>query len=265
MALFTDGLVSSIDDLSAQDSQLLDVSTAENIDVTQKLALAQEEVALGLNALLTGMSYPGQSLWLSPQPGVNRVVVTPALRLWHTYRALEMVYADAYNSQLNDRYAGKRDQFHSMASWAYDKLARIGAGMVIDPVPKAAMPALTALASATPLPDGTYYATMAWANQTGEEGAGAAPNTVSTASQTLLVETVDPPKNAVGWNVYVGVDTDSMFRQNETPIAIAQTWTQPAPLTTTGRRAGQGQTPTILNRFPEYFRGANGTETRQRP
>lgn len=253
MALFTDGLVSSIDDLSAQDSQLLDVSTAENIDVTQKLALAQEEVALGLDALLTGMSYPDQSLWLSPQPGVNRVVVTPALRLWHTYRALEMVYADAYNSQLNDRYAGKRDQFHSMASWAYDKLVRIGAGMVIDPVPKAAMPTLTALASSAPLPDGTYYVTVAWTNQAGEEGASAVPNTVSTTSQTLLVEPTNPPNNAAGWNVYVGVDTDSLFRQNGTPIATAQTWTQPAPLTATGRRAGQGQTPNYIKPVPRVL------------
>jgi hypothetical protein len=250
MALFTDGLVSSIDDLSAQDSQLLDVSTAENIDVTQKLALAQEEVALGLDTLLTGMSYPDRSLWLGPQPGVNRVVVTPALRLWHTYRALEMVYADAYNSQLNDRYAGKRDQFHSMASWAYDKLVRIGAGMVIDPVPRAAMPTLTALASATPLPDGTYYVTMAWTNQAGEEGASAVANTISTTSQTLLVQPMNAPKNAVAWNVYVGVDTDSMFRQNGAPIAIAQTWTQPALLTTTGQRAGQGQTPNYIKPVP---------------
>ena len=48
-----------------------------------------------------------------------------------------MVYADAYNNQLNDRYAGKRDQFHSMASWAYDKLVRIGTGVVLDPISRA--------------------------------------------------------------------------------------------------------------------------------
>ena len=163
MALFTDGLVSSMDDLSAQDAQLADVATAENIDVTQKLALAQEEVALGLDVLLTGMNYPDQLSWLAPQPSVHRVVVTPALRLWHTYRALEMVYADAYNSQLNDRYANKRDQFHSMASWAYDKLIRIGAGVVLDPIPRAVMPGVMAVSGAPgALPDATYYATMAW-------------------------------------------------------------------------------------------------------
>jgi hypothetical protein len=254
MALFTDGLVSSMDDLSAQDSQLLDVSAAESIDVTQKLALAQEEVALGLEVLLTGMSYP-DPLWPSQQPSVSRVVVTPALRLWHSYRALEMVYADAYNSQLNDRYAGKRDQFHSMTSWAYEKLVQIGVGMVLDPIPRAVMPALTAVAAAsTPLPDGTYYATMAWANQAGDEGASAVPNTVSTTSQTAMVQPINPPKNAAGWNVYLGGGPDSMFRQNGTPIGTAQSWTQPGTLATTGRRAGQGQTPNYIKPVPRVLR-----------
>ena len=37
---------------------------------------------------------------------LSHVVVTPPVRLWHTYRTLENVYREAYNSQLNDRYAG---------------------------------------------------------------------------------------------------------------------------------------------------------------
>jgi hypothetical protein len=254
MALFTDGLVSTMDDLSAQDSQLADVAAAEGIDVTQKLALAQEEVALGLETLLGGMSDPEQSLWRGRRRGLNRVVVTPALQLWHTYRALEMVYADAYNSQLNDRYAGKRDQFHSMASWAYDKLIRMGAGMVHDPIPRAAMPALTAVeAAANALPDGTYYATMAWTNREGEEGASATPNTVTTASGTLLAAPPDAPQNAAGWNVYVGVDAEAMYRQNATPIATTATWTQPATLLTTGARAGNGQAPNYTRPIPRVL------------
>jgi hypothetical protein len=254
MALFTDGLASSIDDLSAQDAQLADVASAENIDVTRKLALAQEEVALGLDALLTAMSYPEQSLWLSPRPCVNCVVVTPALRLWHSYRALEMVYADAFNSQLNDRYAGKRDQFHALANWAYDKLVRIGAGVVFDPIRRAAMPSVTAASGgAAALPDATYYATMAWINKAGEEGASAPPATVATVGGTLLVAPADPPKNAAGWNVYVGGDPDGMFRQNGTPIGATQTWTQPGPLAASGRRAGQGQVPNYIKPVPRLI------------
>jgi hypothetical protein len=68
MALFTDGPVSTIDDLSAQDSQLADVALAENIDVTRKLSLAQDELTLELTTLLTRSSFAGQSLWLGPNP-----------------------------------------------------------------------------------------------------------------------------------------------------------------------------------------------------
>ena len=40
MALFTDGAPSTIDELTAHDSQLLTVASVEGIDVTQKLTLA---------------------------------------------------------------------------------------------------------------------------------------------------------------------------------------------------------------------------------
>src|SRR5271165_6962341 len=125
MALFTDGAPSSIEDLSAQDSQLLNVANVEGIDVTQKLALAQNELGLDLYTLITQFGAVDQLFWVTPAPNLATIVVTPPLKLWHTYRTLEMVYEDAYNSQLNDRYSGKRDQFHQMAQWAYGKLIQI--------------------------------------------------------------------------------------------------------------------------------------------
>src|SRR5664280_707087 len=191
MALFIDGPVSSVEDLAAQDSQLLDVASVEGIDVTQKLALAQDELTLELNTLLTRLSHVDQFFWIAPQPDIVRVVVTPALKLWHTFRSLEMVYSDAYNSQLNDRYAGKRDQFHSRAKWACETLVLAGIGVASVPVPRALTPAVTAAASpapGTPLPDGTYYVTVAWVNTAGEEGACAIPATIATTGSSLLVQ-----------------------------------------------------------------------------
>src|ERR1043165_9003057 len=99
MALFTDGPVSCIVDLTARDTQLLNVAVAEGIDVTQKLALAQDELALELATLLARTSFLDQMLSLSTEPDLGSVVVTPALKLWHTLRSLELVYADAYNNQ----------------------------------------------------------------------------------------------------------------------------------------------------------------------
>jgi hypothetical protein len=256
MALFTDGTVSSMEDLTAQDSQLLDVASIEGIDVTQKLTLAQDELALELNALLTRLSYVDQLFWLAPQPNLGSVVVTPALKLWHTFRSLEMVYSDAYNSQLNDRYAGKRDQFHLRAKWAYEMLVAAGIGVASVPVPRAAIPAVTAAAApppGTPLPDATYYVTVAWVNAAGEDGASALPATVATTGSSLLVQPAGaPPTTAAGWNVYVGAGPDSMARQNGSPIAIGQTWLQPAAVAA-GPPPGPGQRPSYLKPVPRVM------------
>jgi hypothetical protein len=253
MALFTDGPASSMEDLTAQDSQLLDVASVEGIDLTQKQALAQEELALELNALLTRLSPADQLFRHAPDSNLGSVVVTPALKLWHTFRSLEMVYSDAYNSQLNDRYAGKRDQFHTSAKWAYEMLVAAGIGVASVPVPRAAIPTVTAAAApppGIPLPDGTYYVTVAWVNAGGEDGASAVPATIATTGSTLLVEPAGaPPKTAAGWNVYVGTGPDSMALQNGSPIAIGQTWLQPAAVAA-GRPPGPGQRPSYLKPVP---------------
>ena len=98
MALFTDGAITSIEELSGHDTQLLTVATVEGIDVSRKLALAQDEIAVEVASLLGRQAAP---------PALEQVVVTPAMKLWHAYRTLEMVYRDAYHSQLNDRYGGQ--------------------------------------------------------------------------------------------------------------------------------------------------------------
>src|SRR5690349_21619073 len=121
MALFTDGPASTIEDLTAQDSQLLDVAQVEGIDLTRKLALAQEEAALEIEGLLETLRPVDAALWAPTSMGPANVVVTPALKAWHTFRTLEAVYRDAYHSQLNDRYAAKRDEFRERAKWAYEK------------------------------------------------------------------------------------------------------------------------------------------------
>lgn len=251
MPLFTDGPISGIEDLTAQDSQLLTVASVEGIDTTQKIALAQEEVAIQLIGALRRFGYGEQLFWLPPQPKLDMVVVTPSLKLWHTARALELFYTDAYNSQLNDRYAGKRDQFHDLAQWAYGKLIEIGVGIAGRPIERAAMPTLNLFPGT--LPDGLYYVTATWLNQAGEEGAPAMPATISTTSSTFLVETGTAPAAAAGWNVYAGISPDTMYRQNGTPIALGQTWQQPGALIEFGSLPGKGQKPTYLQPLPRVL------------
>jgi hypothetical protein len=256
MALFTDGPVSCILDLTARDTQLLNVASTEGIDVTQKLALAQDELALELGTLLSRTSYANQAFWLAPVPDISSVVVTPALKLWHTLRSLELVYADAYNNQLNDRYAGKRDQFHQMAGWAYDKLVDTGLGISSCPVAQPPIPAVAAQPGPIgtfPLPDATYYVTTAWTNALGEEGASAIPAAAATSGCTLLVQPGKAPRNAVSWNVYVGVSPDAMSLQNTTPLNTGQTWLQPGALQTGGQAPGTGQAPSYIRPVPRMI------------
>jgi hypothetical protein len=230
MALFTDGPISSVEDLTAQDSQLPDVASTEGIDVTQKIALAQSEMAIDLEMLAARR--------------LGAVVVTPALKLWHTFRALEMFYTDAYNSQLNDRYAGKQKQFAELARWAKDRTMAAGVGIAADPVARAKTPQVAAAAG--DLETGTYYATMAWVNRHGEEGASAVAAVVSIVQSKLEVTPGAAPANAAGWNVYVGTSPEAMTRQNTAALAAGQAWVQTAALTSTGPEPGTGQEPSYL-------------------
>jgi hypothetical protein len=251
MALFTDGPISSIEDLTAQDSQLLNVANVEGIDVTQKLALAQEQLALDLTTLLDRMSFVSQASWLAPPPSLGSVVITPALKMWHTFHTLELVYADAFASQLNDRYAARRDQFHEQSKRASDQLAGTGIGIASTPVPQAAAPRVVAAAGS--LPDNTYYVTMSWTNSTNEEGSPAVTSAITTSQSTLLVQPVAPPANATGWNVYVGTEPDGLELQNASPIAAGQTWLQPDTVTTGGREPGTGQPANYLRPAPRVI------------
>jgi hypothetical protein len=251
MALFTDGPVSGMEDLTAQDTQLTNVATVEGIDVTQKLFLAQEELALELATLLNGSKRAEQAIWLAPQTTIKNVVVTPALKLWHTFRTLAMVYRDAYSNQLNDRYAAKRDQFEERAKWAYEKLLLLGLGIAWSPVPRAREPQVVSAPGS--LADGAYYVAMTWTNSKGEEGGPSVVTTITTAESSLLVQPAIPPTGATGWNVYVGTDPGALSRQNGSPLAAVQTWLQPNTIATGGSAPGSGQSPSYLMAVPRMI------------
>jgi len=251
MALFTDGPPSSIDELAALDSQLLNVASTEGIDVTSKLELAHEEAGLDLYALLKRTSPADRLLWAVVKPNLENVAVTRGLKLWHAYRTLELVYSDAYYSQLNDRYMAKCNRFQELAILHRERLIEAGLGMVSVPVPRAAAPSLTAALGS--LPDNTYYLTATWVNRLSEEGASAIPVTITTTASSFSAQMGAAPANASGWNVYVGTDPDGMALQNGVPLGVGAAWVQPVWISTAGRKPGHGQAPDYVEALPRIL------------
>ena len=251
MPLFTDGPVSNIQDLSAYDSQVMDVASTEGIDLTRKLAAAQDDLAVDLSVLLANLKLGGQPSWLTPSPNLANVVVTQPLKLWHIYLSLEMVYRDAYNSELNDRYAGKRDQFRQLAECAREKLIQSGIGVAAEPVAQAETPQLITIPGA--FPDGSYFVTVSWVNAAGEEGASAVPAAITISGSSLQVQPAAAPEKATGWNVYIGSELETMVLQNQSPIDVGSVWQQTTPLATAGPGPGTGQNPTYLKPLPRVI------------
>jgi hypothetical protein len=251
MALFTDG-ISTIQDLMVQDSSVLVTAQTENIDLSQKLTLAQQEVGIEVTALLQRSNTYSWQFWLQPDTQLNNIVVTPPLQLWHVFQTLMLVYQDAYFDQLNDRFKGKRDQFQQLAQWAMDKLIQTGIGIATDPIPQALPPQLTSIPGGQPAM--TYCVSVSWLNTGGQEGQASNPNTLTVAAGNALVaQPVNQPVNATAWNVYVGLSPTAMALQNSTPMALNQVWVQAGPVSTLGQGPGSGQAPDYLRALPRLL------------
>ena len=126
MALFTDGPLNSTADLQKYENGILGVASVEAIDLGAKIALAQDEIANQLLRFLMRRTPLRDGLdvqWtLRRRRDVSDVVVTDPLRRWHAQKALAMVYRDAYNNQLNDRYQGKWAEYEQLAKVSSPKL-----------------------------------------------------------------------------------------------------------------------------------------------
>jgi hypothetical protein len=241
MALFIDGPISSIEDLHGYDTQLLEVAGIEGIDVTRKLVEAQDEIGIDLRRMLSDVCSTSR---------IANVVVTAPLRLWHMFRALDLVYRDAFNSQLNDRYAGKRNEYHEMARWAHERLIQSGLGMAADPIRQAPTP-VTHVAGGG-LAEGTYYVAIAWTNLGAEEGATSLPAKITVAGSSLDVRHGEPPANTKGWQVYVGSSPTTMMRQNAAVLVLGTTWVQPDTVAA-GKPTGTGQAYGFLQPIPRVI------------
>jgi len=234
MALFTDGGITTLEDLLGYESSLLETARTEGIDLAIKLALAEEELGIDLQRFLVQQG--------ARKLGLSHVVVTEALRKCHTFRALALSYRDAYNSQLNDRYLAKWKAWERRAEWAWEALVETGVGIVETPVARAMRPELSL--TAAPAGAATYYVRVAWLNAAGQEGAPSEAAVVTTGEgEAVVVRAVSPPEGATGWNVYAGYAHEEVMLQNAGPIGIYDRWTLGGMNLISGRGPTDGQPP----------------------
>jgi hypothetical protein len=163
------------------------------------------------------------------------------MKRWHALHTLAVVYRDAYNNQLNDRYKNKWEEYRELARGAKERTLAFGIGLVAAPVPRAGTPVLGAAAGT--LAAAIYYAQVSWVSATDHEGSASPATTFQTTDNSgLTVAAVNAPAIAAGWNVYLGLAISTLTLQNSAPLAIGETFTLADSGLVSGLSPGDGQT-----------------------
>lgn len=218
MALFTDGTIARLDDLRAFESSVLDLASAEGIDVSAKLRIAQREFGTELVPFLTRNGH-GRDL--------SNVVVTDAVLDAHALRTLSLIYRDLYQSRLNDRYEGKWREYAAQSDRAMRMLLESGVGINSTPIAKAAAP-LAGSANGSLLPARTYYVRIAWTRDARVTGALSDAVGISIApGERLTVSVASLPSSISGWLLYVGTSGGQPWLQTAEAVTSLSTWTEP--------------------------------------
>lgn len=242
MALFSDGLLITGAELQEYENGILGVASTERLDITSKAKLAHDEIATDLLLFLDRNSLWDPRLVTRRQVGISDIVVTDPLKRWHAYKTLAMVYRDAYNNQLNDRYKGKWAQYDKLSEAAAQTLFHLGVGMVHQPIPRASEPSLTIVPMG--VTGSAYYVRVSWVSISQQEGlASDAVEAKSSDGSSVVVAVSSPPSGIALWNVYAGSGPEDMALQNNSPLPIDTTWMLPATGMLSGRAPGDGQAP----------------------
>jgi hypothetical protein len=160
---------------------------------------------------------------------------------------LSLIYRDAYFTQLVDRYQLKWDEYARLARFAREQFLAAGAGIVNDPLPKAAMPELGSVPATTEQAGGTFYASITWVNSAGQESSPSDASSAGVAAGNLLtVAVTEAPANVIGFNVYAGTQLDSLQQQNQIPLPAAGVFTFIPGTSMDGKLAGEGQRPDYI-------------------
>src|SRR5580704_9030376 len=205
MALLSDGNPNDDEDLQAYETSILNVANVEGINLDVKLTLATEEITeVVLDVLLDHAWTLDPQTSIRRRIGVSDVVVSPQMTRWHAFHTLEMVYRDAFNNQLNDRYQAKWVEYQRLSRNAQEDTMRFGIGLALTPIPQAPQPTLVIALGTNPAT--IYYVQVSWVAISGQEGEPSCMTTLETAdSSNLAAEVGNPPAIATSFNVYAGL------------------------------------------------------------
>lgn len=243
--LLTDGNPNDTEDLRVYESAILAVANTESIDLEAKLNLATEEISEDILGVLldhTRASDPQSTIRRTI--GVSDVVVSQQMKRWHAAHTLEVVYRDAFNNQLNDRYQAKFNEYHELSRNARERTYGFGIGLALAPLPQAQAPTFGFVTG--PIPATTYFVQVSWVSTAGQAGAPSDATTYDAPANSLaVVNAVSPPAGAVGFNVYMGLTADAMTLQNSSPIAVGLSFSLPDSGLVAGAAPGNGQAADI--------------------
>jgi hypothetical protein len=254
--LLTDGNPNDTIALVRYEMEILNLAATEGIDLDQKLGLATEEISQDVLEFLLD-----HTRMVDPLPNVRRttgvtdVVVSPQMTRWHALHTLAIVYRDAFNNQLNDRYQPKWREYELLAKDGATRTFSYGIGLVSNPIPEAETPSL-GTASGAGL-GGTFYVQVTWVGADGAEGAPSVATALTVeVLNDLVVQGVNPPAVATGFNVYAGTSANATTLQNSATISIGETYTVPDGGLIVGKPVGIGQAAdTYITGGPMLRRG----------
>jgi hypothetical protein len=248
--LFTDGPISTVDQLADYESEIRQVASAEAINLDTKLRLAQTE--MGIELLATAVQPDNGNLvgWVRNGFTLEQIVVTDALQLWNIFATLASVYRDAYNRKLNDKYLPKWNEYRRLAESAENQCLTIGVGLVNRPLPAPGAPQLSAVNGGS-LAAANYSVQTTWVNTTGQESMPSPEAGIGVgAGQLLVVQPTAPPPNATGWFAYVANVSGQEQKQFVVPVNSYYAWTLPVSGLIAGPPPGNGQPYDVLRTVP---------------
>jgi hypothetical protein len=167
------------------------------------------------------------------------------MKRWHALHTLEVVYRDAFNNQLNDRYQAKFLEYKAQSLQAKQQTFQFGVGLVTRPVPVADAPEFSFAVGTFEAT--TYFARVAWVGASGQEGLASEVTSYDAPAESVPVVTaVNAPANATGFNVYMGSTPEGLAKQNASPVTVGGSFTLAAGGLITGAAPGDGQVPDLF-------------------